>query len=148
MFGMEHTIKNLDEMAIFAETFVSSLTPSESFATVVGLSGDLGSGKTAFTKMAAKALGVKDEVLSPTFVIAKFYPLDGKHWNELIHIDAYRIEDEHELTPLRLDEMLNNRKKLICIEWPEQLGRRYPEFASTLRFMFIDEQTRKVTISS
>lgn len=138
-------MNNLDETATFAKQYISSLKGSDANATVVGLSGDLGSGKTAFVKLAAKELGVADEVLSPTFVLAKYYPLSGRAWNELIHIDAYRIEGEGELTVLRLGEMLKNPKKLIFIEWPEQLGKQYPEFAVTLRFMFIDEHTRSVT---
>ena len=142
---MEHILNNLDETKEFATQFISALTRNNATATVVGLSGDLGSGKTAFVKIAAQVLGVTEEVLSPTFVLAKFYPLSGKEWDELIHIDAYRIEDENELHVLRFEEMLNNPKKLLFIEWPEQLGKHYPLFASTLRFMFIDEHTRSVT---
>ena len=142
---MEHMLSNLDETKAFATQFVSTLTRNDTTATVVGLSGDLGSGKTAFVKIAAQVLGVTDQVVSPTFVLAKFYPLAGKEWNELIHIDAYRIEDENELHALRYEEILSNPKKLVFIEWPEQLGKHYPSFASTLRFMFIDEHTRQVT---
>lgn len=134
----------MDEMSAFAEEISRTLTPSEAVATVVGLSGDLGSGKTAFTKALAKALEVKEEILSPTFVLAKFYALHGQKWNTLVHIDAYRIENENELTVLRFDELLADPKKLVVIEWPEQVGKRYPLFASTLRFIFIDESTRTV----
>lgn len=145
---MEHTVKDLSELSELANEFAGHLLPSDSTATIIGLSGDLGSGKTAFTKAFAAALGIKEEILSPTFVLAKFYPLLGKPWKELVHIDAYRIEDENELSTLRFNEMVGDPKKLIILEWPEQLGKHYPSFASTLKFTFVDEHTRKIDIPS
>lgn len=146
MSGMEHTVKDLRELSLLADEFAEQLRPADATATVIGLSGDLGSGKTAFTKALAAVLGIKDDILSPTFVLAKFYPLSGKPWKELVHIDAYRIEDEHELSALRFNEMVADPKKLIIIEWPEQLGKHYPSFASTLKFTFVDEHTRTIHI--
>lgn len=148
MSGMEHTVKDLHELSELANEFAGQLRPSDSTATIIGLSGDLGSGKTAFTKALAAALGVKEDILSPTFVLAKFYPLSGKPWKELVHIDAYRIEDENELSTLRFNEIVGDPKKLIVLEWPEQLGKHYPSFASTLKFTFVDEHTRTIDIPS
>ena len=142
---MEYLVKNLEEMEIFAQQYSSTLIPrGGEEATVIGLSGDLGSGKTAFTKALAGVYGIHEEVLSPTFIIAKFYPLKGQKWNEFIHIDAYRIEDESELSPLRFGEMIHNPQKLIIIEWPEKLGKQYPAFACTLKFKFVDETSRMI----
>ena len=145
---MEYRVSNMDEMAAFAAEISRALIPSDSVATVIGLSGDLGSGKTTFTKALAKVLGVKEEILSPTFVLAKFYAVRGQKWNTLVHIDAYRILDENELGVLRLDELLADPKKLVVIEWPEQMGKRFPLFASTLKFMFTDETTRTIHTSA
>ena len=133
------------ETAAYARTFLDQLVADTQHATVVGLSGDLGAGKTTFTKKVGSALGISDEILSPTFVLAKFYQIPtGKKWTQLVHIDAYRIEDEHELVALRFSELLSDPKKLIIIEWPEQLPSQYPAYAHTLRFDTIDEHIRSV----
>src|SRR3989344_4371105 len=119
---IERTIKNLNELQDFAGGFLEVLVPNKEGATVVGLSGDLGSGKTAFVKVLAKALGVEEEVLSPTFVIAKFYEIGGGHWRRLVHIDLYRIDDPEELKALRFAEILADHGNLVVIEWPERTG--------------------------
>ena len=93
-------------------------------ATVLALSGDLGAGKTAFTQMCAKHLGIEDVVVSPTFVIAKFYSIEREQfpWNRLIHIDAYRLESWQELQALGFDEIFTDPNNLVIIEWPEQVA--------------------------
>lgn len=145
---MERTIKSLSELEDFARAFLATLRPNENRATIVGLSGDLGSGKTAFVKALAKELGVKDEILSPTFVIAKFYPiLKDERWETLLHIDAYRIEDSAELKPLHWSALVVDPRNLIVIEWPEQLKELFPKNAPVLNFHFLDETTRVVNSS-
>lgn len=141
---MAQLLSGLPALADFAATLVAGLTPTPEKATVIGLSGDLGSGKTAFTKECARLLGVTEEVLSPTFVIAKFYPLSGRAWAQLVHIDAYRIEDPTEIRVLRWDDLLADPRNLVIIEWPEQLGDLFPTDAQQLHFRFIDETTREV----
>ena len=91
-------------------------------AAIVALSGDLGAGKTTFTQALAKTLGVLEPVVSPTFSIMKCYELvNHKHFDRLIHIDAYRIEDLSEIGPLRFQELFVQPRTLICIEWPENI---------------------------
>lgn len=137
-----------DEMGKFAETFVKDILPrikKEKSATVVALRGDLGSGKTTFTKYAARALGVEGTVASPTFIIEKIYKLDGKYgFSHLIHIDAYRLEGGGELAALGFEEALVSPRNLIFIEWPERVEDVLPHDVQTLRFSFIDENTREV----
>ncbi len=91
-------------------------------ALIVGLSGHLGAGKTAFVKCVAKVLGVTETVTSPTFVIMKIYPLKGQKWQRLIHVDAYRLENPNELEVLNLDRLITDKGNLIMIEWPENVG--------------------------
>src|SRR5579863_8039915 len=94
---MKGDVKSLDEMKSLAENFITSLKPREKSATVVGLYGDLGAGKTTFVQAVAKELGISKAVSSPTFVIMKIYELSEKKWKYLIHIDAYRLEKSLEL---------------------------------------------------
>ncbi|OGZ04993.1 MAG: tRNA (adenosine(37)-N6)-threonylcarbamoyltransferase complex ATPase subunit type 1 TsaE [Candidatus Lloydbacteria bacterium RIFCSPHIGHO2_01_FULL_54_11] len=142
---MEKVIKSIPELERFAREFLGQLSPDTEGATVVGLSGDLGSGKTAFTKAVAKILGVKESVLSPTFVLAKFYELSGHPaWSRLVHIDAYRIDEPEELPALRWEEIAVDPRNLVLIEWPERIDAGVPKNIATLRFRFVDETTRAI----
>jgi tRNA threonylcarbamoyladenosine biosynthesis protein TsaE len=92
-------------------------------ATVVALSGELGSGKTTLTKEIGRLLGIPGVMASPTFVIMKKYNLvGGKYsWKNLIHIDAYRLESSQELLKLGWQELRENKDNLIIVEWPEKV---------------------------
>jgi len=141
---VEREIKSITELEEFAAQFLSRLAKHKTHATIVGLSGELGSGKTAFAKAIAKALGLTEEVLSPTFVIAKFYQLKDPDWNRLVHIDLYRIEDGDELRALKWESIMADPKNLVMVEWPEQIGALFPQDATMLKFRFIDESTRAI----
>lgn len=137
-------IKETNKCAIELAREVSARS-GKSGATVVALKGDLGSGKTAFTKALAKGLGVSESVLSPTFVIEKIYKLPaGKNFNHLIHIDAYRLESANELRSIGWDEILSDAKNLIVIEWPEKVKGLIPKDAREIKFKFIDDKTREI----
>src|SRR6476620_6587695 len=79
-------IESLAGMHALAEEFVSKLEPNKGGATLVGLSGDLGSGKTAFTQGVARALGVKGNITSPTFVIQKIYRIPKNTWRSHLQV--------------------------------------------------------------
>jgi tRNA threonylcarbamoyladenosine biosynthesis protein TsaE len=92
-------------------------------AAIITLTGDLGAGKTPFTQQLAVHLGITENVVSPTFGIMKGYQLtDHPHFDQLIHIDAYRIEDLSEVGPLRFTELFKTPRTLICLEWPENIA--------------------------
>ena len=86
---------------------------------VVGLSGDLGAGKTSLTRAILQALGLEGEAPSPSFAIVQPYgpPETCLH---LLHIDLYRVKDRAELAELGLEDALNDHA--LIIEWPEILG--------------------------
>lgn len=139
--------KTLEETADFALSFVQNLKPSKEGATVFNLSGDLGSGKTTFTKEVAYLLGIKkEEVTSPTFVIEKIYAIQHRDFTHLIHIDAYRLEKPEELLHLGWEEIIKDRKNLIFIEWGEKVKSILPQETKTIRFEFIDESTRTIEL--
>ncbi len=125
---MEKIIMTLAELEAEAMRFAGTLAPSPRGATLVTLSGELGAGKTAFTKAVASALGVGETVTSPTFVLEKIYALPpGKHFDRLIHIDAYRLESGADLAPLGFDELMRSETNLILLEWPEKVRDALPE---------------------
>ena len=117
-------------------------------STIVALQGNLGAGKTVFVKGTAQALGVTEEVTSPTFVIEKIYKLrEGSPWKQLVHIDAYRLEGEEELQTIGWADIATDPNNLIMVEWPEQVGLGMPERAVWLEFEAIDETTRTIRSS-
>lgn len=119
---MAGEIRTLEELDAEAARFVVGLALRPDGATLVTLSGELGAGKTAFTKAIAKALGVTETVTSPTFVLEKIYGLTKSVFRRLIHIDAYRLESGAELAPLGFDELMQDPNNLILLEWPEKVA--------------------------
>ena len=128
---METTVPTLPEFERFAREFARGLRPRAGGATLVTLSGELGAGKTAFTKAVAQELGIAEVVNSPTFVLEKIYALPRESgttgFARLAHIDAYRLEKGSELAPLGFDELMKDSGTLILLEWPEQVRDALPE---------------------
>jgi tRNA threonylcarbamoyladenosine biosynthesis protein TsaE len=139
--------KSLTDTAGAAKVLLSQLEPGENQATVLGLVGDLGSGKTTFTQALARELGVEENVTSPTFVIEKFYPLKHKKWQRLVHIDTYRLNKPEELAHLRFQELLDDSQTLIVIEWAERVEVLLPADYHRINFKFIDEETREISFT-
>lgn len=144
---MERRTQKAEELRELASSFVRALGPRTS-ATVLALSGELGAGKTTFVQAAAAALGVKEAVTSPTFVIEKIYALPtqkGQTFLRFIHIDAYRLKGSHELEVLDWKELIAEPKNLILLEWPERVADIMPADAIHIRFE-IDGDGRIITI--
>lgn len=115
-------------------------------STLIALRGDLGSGKTTLTQEVAKILGVKENIISPTFVIMKGYEIKNKKFKKLIHIDAYRLEKSKELLKLGWNEIINDPKNLIILEWPEKVLECIPQNAIFIDLYHKDHQTRTIKL--
>ncbi len=143
---MEILSKNPPETVQLAVNLALKLRPKTATATVIGLYGDLGAGKTTFSQGLAGALGVTESVTSPTFVIEKIYKLPtGSFFTHLIHIDCYRLEASNELATLGFKDVLNNPSNLIIIEWPDRVAEIIPADHQRIFFEFIDEHTRRIS---
>jgi len=110
---------------------------------ILGLSGELGSGKTCFTGGLARGLGVSEtyRITSPTFTLINEYPARVK----LYHFDIYRINDYAELEDLGCEEYFNG-EGIVVIEWAEKIAEKLPEDAFLITFEYIDENQRKIVI--
>lgn len=108
---------------------------------VLALYGDLGSGKTTFTRFFVEALGLKNRVQSPTFVVARKY-------GYVNHVDLYRLTSEEEARDIGIEEMLVDKNMITLIEWPEIINNLLPEDSVKIYFEYIDENTRKITIEN
>lgn len=107
-------------------------------ATVVYLWGDLGSGKTTFTKNICEHLGLSVEITSPTFTILKKYDFDCLGFKNLIHIDAYRLDGYVDLLKIRFEDYLQNKENIIFIEWPSVIENENLKADINIRFAHVD----------
>ncbi len=144
---MKIVSKNLEQTQEIAKEFIEKISMNYSDnALVVGLYGDLGSGKTTFTQDVAKILGIEGDITSPTFVIEKIYDIEHKDFKKLIHIDAYRLDSGKELLVLEFENILKDPHNLILIEWPERVLDVLPEKHTKVFFKFISENEREIEI--
>lgn len=89
-------------------------------AIILALEGGLGSGKTTFAQGFSGALGVREAVKSPTFLIIKVYALSRPRtarFRDFVHIDCYRIGSPRELVSLGFEKLIKDRRAIILIEW-------------------------------
>lgn len=140
IFG-EFITNSEEETTSLATEFAKTLKSGD----VICLFGDLGVGKTVFTKGVCRALGTDEYINSPTFTIVNEY--DARDFS-ISHFDMYRIEDSSELIEIGFSEYLS--KDGICIiEWPENIYDELPKQRIDVkieRVSFDEEQKRKVTI--
>ena len=112
-------------------------------ASLYYLHGDLGAGKTLFTKGIAAFHGTDEgQVTSPTFALVQRHSGGNR---VLYHIDLYRIEDERELSELGIEE-LEEEGAVLVVEWAEKLGRRLREDAIDVALEVVGENQRRITI--
>ena len=144
---MEKKIQTFAELETEATRFVKEMSPKVDGATLVTLSGELGAGKTAFTKAVAHALGVEEIVTSPTFVLEKIYQLGGPtpKFARLVHIDAYRLEKGADLAPLGFDELMKDSGNLILLEWPEKVIDVLPKPSMNISIVANTDDSRVIT---
>jgi len=128
----------------------SILSLTEKGPLVVALHGDLGSGKTTFLQFFARSLGVKEKVLSPSFLIMKTFKLPKKVrcFKFLVHIDTYRIKKAKELLDLGLKNILNDKETIVAVEWPEKVSKYLPLNTRHIYFETISDKERKIRISN
>lgn len=110
---------------------------------VILLGGDLGAGKTVFTKGIAKGLNIKSEVLSPTFTLLNCY--EGRL--KLYHFDAYRLASGDEAEEKGLTEFFGQKDGVCVIEWAENIASALPEDVIKVSISTLDEHRRRITVA-
>lgn len=106
---------------------------------IICLEGDLGSGKTIFTKGFAQALGIEENITSPTFNIIKEY-LDGEM--PLYHMDVYRLDGNTDGVGI---EDYFKKGGIVIIEWADMISDILPDERLDIKFKIVDEETRVLT---
>ncbi len=131
---MEKITHSREETIKFAEEYGKTLGGGD----VVLLDGEMGAGKTVFTKGIALSLGITDEITSPTYAYLNDY--DGK----LYHYDCYRLSSGEDAEALGLTEYFYG-KGICVIEWSENIADVLPDKTKRVKIEKIDENTRKIT---
>ncbi|MFH1510010.1 MAG: tRNA (adenosine(37)-N6)-threonylcarbamoyltransferase complex ATPase subunit type 1 TsaE [Candidatus Nealsonbacteria bacterium] len=141
--------KNVDQTKRAGELLAKELllNKSKRGSLVLSLNGYLGGGKTTFLQGFAKGLGLKEKILSPTFVILKRFKLTkNKNYNNFYHIDCYRIQNSKEMLSLGIKEILKDPKNIVGIEWAERIKNILPKEVIILQFDVIEKDKRKLTL--
>jgi tRNA threonylcarbamoyladenosine biosynthesis protein TsaE len=136
-------LKNLTETQVKDLAFDLALEFKGKDA-VIGLSGDLGAGKTTFAKTFAQALGVK-KLKSPTFIIVAQYQLKKQ---KLYHADFYRLTHLDQLQALGLADIFASGKRLILIEWVEKFPSIKKQCDLVIEFKIKGHNKRDVKITA
>lgn len=112
---------------------------------VIELIGDVGAGKTTFTKGLAAGLGINEDVQSPTFTISRLY--DAKAGLKLAHYDFYRLQDAGIMAD-ELSDAINDQAAVVVVEWGDAVADVLPKDRITIQIQAISEEERQLTVSS
>lgn len=136
-----------DTTQLLAKALAKELSlhpPALPHATVIALEGPLGAGKTAFAQGFARAMGVRRNLPSPTFVFIRRYPLRKSSYKNLFHVDAYRVRSASKktLAPLGLMHDLSDPANLFLIEWANRITRALPRRSIRVTFRHLKRDPR------
>ena len=133
-------IHSEQEMLNFGRDFVHNLKPGQN---LIELIGDVGAGKTTFTRGLAEGLDIKEPITSPSFTISKTYALPSG--GNLIHYDFYRLSDPG----LMLDDLtenLSDPENIIIVEWADTVKNFLPENRLKIEIKYLEDGGREVIL--
>jgi tRNA threonylcarbamoyladenosine biosynthesis protein TsaE len=132
--------------------FAAKIAKESQKPLVICLYGDLGSGKTVFSKGFALGLGIPEkQIKSPTYTFVRSYKIDGsarKAPKTLFHFDFYRISEADDLMAQDLEEIFEKKNTHIIIEWPERVQKLLPQERLDIYFEYKDENTRLLKLKN
>lgn len=141
--------QSLQETRKFARDLALALTKFviKDQGLILALEGELGAGKTAFVQGFAKGLGIREKILSPTFVLIKKYPLKNMPYKSFYHIDCYRLKKSKDLLGLGFEEIISNSQNIVALEWADKLKITLRKHPIKIKFKFINKNKRHILIS-
>jgi len=140
-FKYQITTRSVDETQKLGKIIGTAVTGG----TVLALTGDLGSGKTAFVQGLARGLEVPDDyyITSPSYTLINEYP--GRY--PLFHADLYRISDPVDMEDIGLYEILHN-SGVVAIEWADRIEQKLLPDSINIHFELTGEKSRKISITA
>ena len=139
---MHKTITNSEEET---EKFAAEFAKNIKLGSIIALHGDLGAGKTVFSRGFARGIGITEPISSPTFTIIQEYPLNSKG-NYFYHHDLYRIDNSDAALVFGIDEFLEDENSINLIEWSERISDIMPETTININIKHVNETTREIEI--
>lgn len=138
-------INAIEDWDVLAQRILEEMAPG----TILTLSGPLGAGKTTFVQALAKELGVKEMPVSPTFSLVRTYKTKHPTLKRLVHVDAYRLDRAEDVMTLGLEELLEEDRVMMCLEWPEQVEGWLKKYQGRMMNVVIiqKDSIREVTVS-
>lgn len=112
---------------------------------VIALNGELGAGKTTFAQGFAKGLGIKEKIISPTFVLIRQHQVPITN-SILYHIDLYRLENGEDFKNLGIEELINDENNLILIEWADKIKSYLPKNTLEIKINKINKDQRLIIV--
>lgn len=134
---MQYTTNSEKETNSLAEKLAQSL-----HGNIFALTGELGAGKTIFVQGFAKGLGIREKIISPTFVLIRQHKIPHTE-KTFYHIDLYRIED---ISNLGFQEILSNPNHIVLIEWAEKM-KNLPKNTIKISIQKEDRNKRMIILS-
>ena len=143
-------IKSKKAMALFAARLAKRVAEKKSLrgATVIGLVGNLGAGKTTFTQSFLKTLGVTERVSSPTFILMRPYEVKTKHHKLAYHLDTYRLDSVKELLALGFKKIIREPGNIVLVEWADRFKKVMPKKTIWIEIKHGKKKTERVIIYS
>ena len=139
------TIKNEAAVIDFAENLMREILQSkDALPCVIELVGDVGAGKTTFTKGLARGLEITEEITSPTFTISKVY--ENSRGQKLVHYDFYRLENPGIMVE-DLFENLQDPHTVTVIEWADTVSEILPANHLRLEILINDDGSRTLNLT-
>lgn len=139
------TLKNEAAVIDFAENLMREILQSQgALPYVIELVGDVGAGKTTFTKGLARGLEITEEITSPTFTISKVY--ENSRGQKLVHYDFYRLENPGIMVE-DLFENLQDPQTVTVIEWADTVSEILPANHLRLEILINDDGSRTLNLT-
>lgn len=141
---MQYITNSEKETKLLAEKLAQRIQQQVHHNNVVALTGELGAGKTTFVQGFTKGLGIKDKIISPTFVLIRQHQIPSSK-KTLFHIDLYRLDNMGDLKELGLQEILQNPNNIVLIEWAEKI-KDLPKNTKKITIEKLEGNKRLITI--
>ena len=139
---MEIIVKSPEELTQLAQSLLEYAGDRKKFF----LYGEIGAGKTTFTKAFCALLGVEDNVTSPTFSLINEYEYSSSKTGDkeiVFHLDLYRLEHLQEAVDIGIEDILYDNH-LCLVEWPELIETLAPQDVVKINIEILDNSSRKV----
>lgn len=113
---------------------------------ILALEGELGGGKTTFLKGFGKGLGIKEKILSPTFILMRKFRIRNSKFKNFYHIDCYRIKKPKEILDLGFEKIISNPRNIVAIEWAKKIKKIISKKSLWIYFDFEGLNKRKIIL--